>query len=285
MIALILIVTACSSTAVERPRNGAEPERIRLDDSVPDGLSGLTRDGDGVLWASPETNRHLVAIRQRHTATMVPLEGMPEGLDLESIEWMDGHRFLGGTESMDTSRTSDPLVVIEVGGTARVVSQIPIPYAALGIVAEENHGIESLCYANGHAVAIFENVLDEDGRVAPIALVTVEPFAVVSHRLALTTETGKIAGLACRARGSSIDAFAIERHYEVMRVVRFSIGVGSPSTRIRPRLVADLAGALDGDPNLEGLAIDGEDLVLVVDNHYGERSGPNELVVLRHAAR
>jgi hypothetical protein len=72
-----------------------------------------------------------------------------------------------------------------------------------------------------------------------------------------------------------------------MRVVRFSIGVGSPSTRIRPRLVADLAGALDGDPNLEGLAIDGEDLVLVlvVDNHYGERSGPNELVVLRHAAR
>jgi hypothetical protein len=285
MIAVLWLLAACSSAAVERPQSGPGPARVRLDEAVPDGLSGLTRDGDGVLWASPETNRSLVAIRERRTASVVPLEGVPDALDLESIEWMEGRRFLGGTESMDTSRTSDPLLVIEVAERARVVSQIPIPYASLGIEAEENHGIESVCWANGRAVVVFENVLDENGRVAPLGLVTLEPFAVVSHRLVLGTDTGKIAGVACRARGTAIEAFAVERHYEVMRVVRFSIDASAASSRIRSRVVVDLAGTLSGDPNLEGIAIDGEDLVLVVDNHYGERTGPNELVVLEDAAR
>jgi hypothetical protein len=281
----VLLFFACSQSPSERESNEG-PRRVVLDESVPDGLSGLTRDGDGVLWAAAETARSLVAIRNRRDSTVVPVIGVPEEIDLESIEWMDGHRFVAGTESMDTTRTGDPMVLIEIEGErARVMSQVLVPYSELGLVAEENHGIESLCWAHDRVVVAFENVLQDEGRIAPIAVVTLEPFAIDAHRLVLTSETGKIAGLACRAAGDSIEAFAIERHYAVMRIVRFTVPRGGDSRRIRPRVVADLAGRLDGDPNLEGIAIDGPDLVLVVDNHYGRRTGPNELVVLGGAAR
>jgi hypothetical protein len=245
-----------------------------------DGLSGLTTAGDGTLWAVAESTRALVALVPGAAARIVDLEGVPDGLDTESIAWIDGSRFALGTESMDETRAADLVLFVDVGADrARVIDTIELPYAALAVAPQENRGIEGLCHAGGVLVAAMENVIEGDGspprRFAPLALRVRGEWTVT--RAALTTETGKLSGLVCRSRSGVVEVLAIERHYEVMRVLRYAVEPGDDV--IEAVVARDLRGRLDGDPNLEGITVDAAGgVVLVVDNHYGERTGPNELV-------
>lgn len=268
------LVAGCGST----PPAGPRPSRVdrRPIQVAVDGLSGLTIDGEGHAIAVAERGTALVRIDDGAVGT-IPLDGVPDGLDTESIAWLGGERFALGTESMDESRDGDAVLVVErANDRARVVDRFELPYSLLGIEAEENRGIEGLCFVPGDDVLLagMENVVEQDGhRFTPLAVRRGDRW--VSRVLVrLGSETGKISALDCRRDGDAIDVFAIERHYGVMRVVRFALREGD--TRVTPRVVYDLAGQLEGDPNLEGIARDGDELVLINDNHHGRRSGPTE---------
>ncbi|MCZ7685990.1 MAG: esterase-like activity of phytase family protein [Sandaracinaceae bacterium] len=271
----LLLASACGRRPLP---DGVERVPLRTD---ADGLSGLAVHADGTLWAIAESAGPLVRIDGARGVT-VPLEGVPEGLDTESIAWLDRERVAIGTESMDAARDGDVILVARVEGErARVIDRVRLPYSLLGASGEENHGVEALCAAGGRLFAVLENVRVVEGRRrAPLAVYDLGAQRWEAREVALTSETGKIAGLACRARGGVIEAHAIERHFGVARVVRFAI---DPSSRgvLSPAVVRDLDGLLDGDPNPRGIEHDEDALVLVIDNHYGRRTGPNELVRVR----
>ncbi|MEZ4340453.1 MAG: esterase-like activity of phytase family protein [Sandaracinaceae bacterium] len=258
-------------------------DRARIETDV-DGLSGLTMDGEGHAIAVAERGTALVAIEDR--AVRIPLEGVPAGIDTESIAWLGEDRFALGTESMDESRHADLVLVVErANGRARVVDRIELPYSLLGITAEENRGIEGLCFVadGGVLLAAMENVVERGGqRFAPLGIRRGDRWTGRAL-VRLTSETGKLSALDCRRDGDAIDVLAIERHYGVMRVLRFALREGDTcegDIELTPRVIYDLAGQLDGDPNLEGLVRDGDELVLIVDNHHGRRTGPNEVLRL-----
>ena len=261
-------------------------QRFDLALDAPNGLSGLTRSGDGTLWAVAETDRQLVVLRGDRVERLVPLVGFPEELDAESIAWLGGDTFAVGTESNDENRNTDTIYVVGVDGTdARVVEERSFPYEHLAVRPAHNKGIEGICAVDGLLVAGVEPTVTRDGaRLTAVALRSSDG-AWTNFEVALTSPTGKLSALACRRGGSGLEVFAVERHYEVMRILRFELALGGNPNVIEPEVMLDLAGELEGDPNLEGLAIDGEDLVLINDNFYGERRGPNELLRLTNVLR
>ena len=128
-----------------------------------------------------------------------------------------------------------------------------------------------------------------DGRrVTPLARIDPSTGSAAAYRLALTSETGKISGLDCRARGGVIEAIAVERHFEVSRLLAFTLPEGGSALEkqekddkpIEPRVIADLAGFTNGGKrNFEGVVwIDERRAALIVDNQYRGVTGPNEIV-------
>ena len=91
----------------------------------------------------------------------------------------------------------------------------------------------------------------------------------------LTSDTGKISAMDCTASGDGWDVIAMERHYEVQRVLTFHV----------PARGGDVEATVLARPgqegNFEGLAR-GEDghILLVNDNDHGGKSGPTVLVRL-----
>ena len=81
-------------------------------------------------------------------------------------------------------------------------------------------------------LAIGEPVVrDDDGhRQAPMWRVTTSGKGVSHGWLRLTSEEGKIAALACRPLGDeAYEILAIERHFGVMRIVRFELFGAEPA--------------------------------------------------------
>jgi hypothetical protein len=253
------------------------------------GLSGLTRDGGGRLWSVPERSRHLLPFAHegaaiRRAGEPIPIEGLPNGWDTESVAWIEKGTFALGTETQERGRELDHLVLVAVEGrSARVRRTIPLPYSLWGIKARVNRGIEGLCHVDGLLIAGNENVIEEgDSRYAPLARYHLgrgqwEPF-----RVRLLSGSGKVAAVACRAAGAdALDVLAIERHYGVARLLRFQVPRIGPGGNIVPAQVADLGELLTTVPNLEGLHWSGDDVVLFVDNDTGGLTGPCEAVILR----
>ena len=156
---------------------------------------------------------------------------------------------------------------------------VAITSADAGIPVEENHGIEGLCGVDRSLAAGLESVGIADGkRWAPI--VRIEAGAIIrTHRLWLTSPTGKLSSLDCR-RGpdGTLDVLAIERDFEVTRVLRFTLGTAIDVT---PRVALDLSAAIHGRLNLEGIAwLPGGDVVAVTDNQWKVITGPSLLLRL-----
>ena len=77
--------------------------------------------------------------------------------------------------------------------------------------------------------------------------------------LALTSDTGKLSALGCRADGDSLDVLAVERHFEVALHL-------TPYKR--------------KSDNFEGVVWLGDGSVaLILDNDSGSISGPNTLIL------
>jgi hypothetical protein len=166
-----------------------------------------------------------------------------------------------------------------------VVERRDLDYSLWPLDPIGNQGLEGLCRAGSVLVTAVETVIaNPEERYAPIAILDLATSRWTPFLVHLTTRTGKISALACAlGRGRSIDVLAIERHFEVARLIRFRIPTGSSRPRrppaLEPVLVADLDVAMVHQENFEGLLWDGAHAIaLVVDNDWTTVTGPNLLI-------
>jgi hypothetical protein len=273
------------------------------------GISGLALDAHGGLWAIPERDRALlpvvIAPKPGLRAPAVPLGGVPDNMDTESIAVLSDGRFALGTEAETPARPSEAVLIVDMrGDRAEVGATFRLDYAPWGVTGEPNHGIEALCAAGGTVLAASETSgHDASGRFAPLWRTDERGGNVTPFTLRLTSEKGKISDIACRVVGDAIEVRAIERHFGVSRLLGFTVPRGGatatpPSattaatatptatapTTIVPTVLLDVAAASADVPNLEGIAwLDDGRLALISDNHYGTITGPTEALVLSPA--
>jgi hypothetical protein len=159
------------------------------------------------------------------------------------------------------------------------VERIPLPYWR---PAPGNNGLEGICHAAGRIIAAAEFVEQDGGhRYAPVFRHDGGEAGWTRFRLRLTTPDGLLSALTCRPEGDRIAVLAIERYFQVSRLIRFSLPLEGPAGDVVPVVALDLAPFFLIVPNLEGLAPlpDGR-LVIIIDNSYGGITGPNEVIVL-----
>ena len=249
------------------------------------GLSGLARDDTGALFAVPEEDRMLVEIamtgEEKHRYRV---NGVPNGVEFESLAWLSKDKFAMGTEGGCSDGAEHVLVVEREGEGAKVTKDIKVPLATWGAKCDEKRGIEGLCSAGGKMLAGIENPLDgKNGeRWAVLARIDEATGEIAPFRLALTSKTGKISALECRVKNDAMEVFAIERHFEVAKLLTFTIpltGAGEEAPRT-PRVVMDLFPFVgEAKRNFEGVVwLDDQHVMLIIDNKYGKVTGPNQMV-------
>jgi hypothetical protein len=259
-------------------------------DTAP-GLSGLAADDTGGLWTVAE--RAEAAYRVALSPALVPtvsrvgITGVPGHVDLEAIAWLGDGRFAFGTEGTGVGSATVLLAGRTAGGLV-VDGRIDLPQDRLGVTLAANHGAEGVCGRGDIIVTAIEATgIDAGGRFAPIVK-TVGGEIVAVHKLRLGTRTGKISGLDCTIQADgSVTGLAIERHFEVTRIVRFALPPRQTDAAAvtEPALVVDLGPILKSKLNLEGIATtsDGR-VVCVVDNQWKTITGPSELLVMQPEA-
>jgi len=276
-----LLLFGCLSEQVakvspEQPKTVVAGRRFPVPDAGNPGLSGADSGGDGIVWLVPERRRVLLSLRDNGGGELalaeapLPVEGVPPGLDTESLALLEDGRFVFGTEAQRT-RDKDTLLFAERRGErVVVVDTIELDYDGWGQRAPRNKGIEGLCAAGGKLLAGVEWVLEEgDRRRAPIAVYDLTERSWSYHRLALSSSTGKLASLWCVAETERIAAWAIERHYGVVRILRFDLPLVGAARDLTPSRVLVLEDERDS-LNFEGI-FRGSDgvLTLVSDNQLG----------------
>lgn len=277
-----------------------------------DGWSGLGLGPAARLWAVAERDHMILPVGlDGAVGTPLAVSGLPATVDLESMAWTRlgcrGAQTWGCLLALglETGKTGGAVMLggraCDVGlfrrsehGGLRLERCLSFPYKLWGLTAEANRGMEGLCQAGGKLVASLETPFSRAGqRRCALAVYDLARQTWTGHDLALTSTTqqrGKLSALECRpGPDGTIQALAVERHFTVGRLLRFSIPAGGARKLLRPRVLLDLhrvkpAGA-KGIPNYEGLAWlpDGR-VALINDNQYGGRQGDTLLVLLPASA-
>ena len=265
------------------------PGRIVTLDTDVVGLSGLTLDEHGAFWAPGEDGRAVVRIDpETFGVTRYVVAGVPPKTDLEAMAWADGTRFVLGTETQKKGRLRDVVLDGRLDGPQFVVASVGnLDYAHWHLTAPDNRGIEGICHVDGVLVLATELVERQRGRRwAPLAMFDPNTQTWTAHRVALTSKTGKLAAMDCRIANGSIQALAVERHYGVSRLLRFSIPRGPEGQWIEPTVAADLSQSVSPLPNFEGLAwMEDGSAALVTDNqHRGAIRDPSRLYFIPASA-
>ncbi len=281
-LALVAVLAACGKQR-DRPIDKAAAhalfDEVAID--APPGISDLTIDDRGVLWAIPERDRTVIEIRLAGTAATVTaheLVGIPSSIDTEALAWLGDGTFAIGLEGAATPIAGIASAKLE-GDKVVVTDTHVFDASELPVAPTINHGIEAICGRAGDLLAAMETVgADPDGsRWAPLLRVT--GTTTTRAKLHLTTSTGKISALSCTIdeRGTA-HVIAIARHYGVCRILSFD--VARDATDVTPKVEYDLASLIGSGLNLEGIArlADGR-LVLVNDNQGRSADGPTELLV------
>jgi hypothetical protein len=282
-VALLLATAGCAKT---EPR--APGLVVSLQTDV-EGLSGLTEDEHGALWAPGEDGDAVIRIDpDTHAVTRYPLVGALPKVDLEAMAWVEGTRFILGTETQERGRLRDAILDGWLSGDRFVVSPVGhLDYTRWGLTAPENHGIEGICHVDGMLALVTELVEEQRGsRWAPVGMFDSKTQSWTAHRVGLTSKTGKLAAMDCRRVDGSIEALAVERDFGVSRLLRFGIPRGPEGQWIEPTVAADLSELVSPLPNYEGLAwmADGS-AVLVTDNRYrGASRGESRLYFIPASA-
>ena len=297
--ASLLLAAACGAACGgqvpdSEPPGGAVPatvtdvRRFELEGDDLRGLSDLAIDPAGRIWAVAERVRLAVRVdRPGAGVALVPLLGIPDDLDVEGIAWLDSERLVLATESDKGARSGDALLFARLGASGiEVVERRDLDYSIWPLDPIGNQGMEGVCRAGSQLVASIETVIaNREDRFAPIAVHDLETARWTPYVVRLTTRTGKVSAVACMTRGDrSIDVLAIERHFEVARLIRFRIPPGRRTARLplEAVVVADLDAAMVHQENFEGLLWDGDRAIsLVVDNDWTHVSGPNLLITAR----
>lgn len=281
---------------------GTTMELLELDTAGLHGLSGLAFDGT-TLWSVAERKRSLVSwvVARPHAdfALDVPRHHpfvLAPGDDVESLSWLDGQRFALGLEGQAEGRDSDRLLFVERERDTPsfgTVGDATLRHAEWGLRAPTNRGIEALCHAAGVLFAACEDPRQAaDGRLAPFSGYHIVEKAFAHGYLRLTSGTGKISAIECGLEAGRLRFFAIERHYGVLRILRWELpGDWFSTTRAstvpvldRSPIVSEILFELDGklppDANAEGLAWlrERNELLVVTDNQSATVTGPSRLL-------
>jgi hypothetical protein len=271
---LALIAFACGGAAISDTRTFVEQPL-----ATAPGLSGLAVDERGDAWTVAERAKTAYRISPASAIETLPITNVPDDHDLEAIAALGGDRFAFGTEGKD-AEPSRILFARRDGQHLDITDTMYITAADAGLPEKANHGIEGLCGIERTLAAALESVGVTDGkRWAPV--LRIEAGAVVrTHRLWLTSATGKLSALDCRRRpDGTLDVLAIERHFEVTRVLRFTLG---EAIEVTPRIALDLGGTLRGRLNLEGIAsLPSGEVIAVTDNQWKTITGPSLLLRFR----
>lgn len=280
-----LLLAACGSQEAARttakagpPVSGMELKgelayRTPLEHADALGISGSCR-GEDAVWLIAERNARLLRVDDDGRVRSIPIEGVPEDVDLEGLACKDG-RFYVSTETEKAKRSGDIVLVVDlVDSTARVSKVLTMHYPP-GMMASSNQGLEGLCIAGDWLIAAGE-ILRSDGtgvRQAPILRQRLGDGNTFLHWVELTSSTGKLSGIDCRMRNDVIEVFAIERHYEVCRVLHFELGDDTSKSET----VLELAHLIRDTENFESILVDERGQVrLSNDNQYKTITGPSE---------
>jgi len=291
---VLALACACGGGAPEsehpesrEPATVTDVHRQELNVDAITGLSDLSRDAEGRTWAVAERKRVALRVDRPGAAPVeVPIRGVPEELDTEGMAWIDRDRVAFATESDHGARTSDAIFIARLGADGfDVVERRDLDYSIWPLDPIGNQGLEGLCRAGGFLVAAVETVIaNPEERFAPVGVHELATGRWTPLLVRLTSRTGKISALSCVERPDhTIDVLAIERHFEVARLIRFRIPAHlqarKPPLALAPVVVADLAPAMIHQENFEGLLWDGAAAIsLVVDNDWTTITGPNLLL-------
>ena len=251
-------------------------EEMRID--APPGMSDLTIDDRGMLWGIAERDREVIELELGKQPKRHVLEGIAAGNDTEALTWLGNGHFAIGIEG--AAAPTAGVMFAELRGDRLVATRTRLlTNDELGVVLTINHGIEALCGRADELLAAVESVgtLPDGSRWAPI--VRMRGDALTVTKLRLTTKKGKISALTCTiADDGTAQVVAIERHYGVSRLLRFTLKRGD--VEVTPTLDIDLQPILHDSLNLEGIARlpDGR-LVTINDNQGSKPYGPTELLV------
>ncbi len=257
---------------------------VVLETSV-NGLSGLTEDADGYLWAIGEQGDALVRIDPTHfTVEEFAVTGAGSALEFESLAWVEETRFAIGTETDELSRKVDALLYGTLHGNDLAVDEAFVcEYREWSVSAPDSHGVEGLCHVAGRfLVAVELSWEDAATRWAPLGVYDPDLQAWTPHRLRLTTPTGRLSGITCKIVDGDVIALTIERHFEVCKVLRVRVPMDGEGQRLQPEAELDLAKLIEDPPNFEGIVWREDDsLVLLVDNRYkGQANSPTRLFIV-----
>lgn len=280
---VLLALAACGKQHEAGPidREAARGLFEQLPIEAPPGMSDLTLDDRGVIWAIAERDRHVLEIDLAGTTphvTLHPLDGVPPGVDTEGIAWLGDGRFAIGAEGAHTATAA--ILFGELRMQRLVVTHTrAFSNADLGVELTANHGIEAVCGTGDDLLAASETVgrLPDGTRYAPLVRLRGDTLAVTKVRL--TSDRGKLSALHCTFdEGGAAQVIAIERHFGVARILRFAIAHGE--TEVTPAIDLDLHPILRDALNLEGIVRlrDGR-VVVINDNQSKVVKGPTQLLV------
>lgn len=285
-----LACTDCERSGPEvAPKAGAAPlfPRVALPGDALRGLSGLTPapPGAGFTFLSvAERLHHLIPIRLEpggvETLPPRPIVGVDADLDVEGLAFIDDATLVFATEA-DHEREAEQMLFARWSARdgAEVFRVVEFDYDPWGIVPDRNRGLEGICATDRHIVAASEMVGEEGRhRWSPVATFDRIEEAWTPFRVFLTSDTGKLSGLSCRPVGDEIEVTAIERHFDLLHVVRFRLAPSGGD--VQARTVADLRpGFTETPPNFEGFAsLDRRIHFLITDNDWRGVRGPTELI-------
>lgn len=256
---------------------------------LPPGTSDLSLDDHGHLWSIPERDHEideivLVEAPLGVTITKHPLDGVPDGVDTESLAWLGDGKFEIGTEGQTEATASVMHGELQANGRITVTPDQSFTSDQLGVELSVNHGVEGLCGHGDDLIVGIESfaTLPNGSRWSPIVRLHAGKVTAV-QRVLLTSDRGKISALSCTfAADGTADVLAIERHYGVSRIITFT----APATAgdITPKVALDLwpivRDRYHEKLNLEGIVklADGR-WVMVNDNQGASVDGPTKLFV------
>lgn len=280
-IVVFLLLVACGRTEIDRARAAKLFKQVEL--ATAPGLSGLAHDNEGGLWTIAERDERAYRItldaQNKPTLETFVVTGIPPQLDLEGIAWLGRDQFALGTEGQ-VDNVATVLLAERRGQTFAVTSRIELPAARLGMTAlPANRGAEGVCGINHSIIVAIEDVVTSNGkRYAPVVRIA-DGQIVRTHRMWLTTETGKLSALDCSFdKTGTAHVIAIERHFKVTKILRFTVPMVDGD--ITPTEVLDLGPVLNSRLNLEGITETNEGKIFaVVDNQWKTLQGPSVLLV------
>jgi hypothetical protein len=289
-IALLVRCDDCGPRASRDAAPAALFERVPLPGDALRGLSGLTPAPAGspfAFLAVAERLHHLIPVvvdgSGLRSLPPIPVEGVDPDLDLEGLAFMDASTLVFATEADRERRSEKILFAHYAPDRVQVFRAIEFDYEPWGLLPTRNRGLEGICIAGDALVVASEMVAETDGRRwSPAGVYDLHREDWTPYRVFLSSDTGKLSGLVCRvppgAPRGPVEVTAIERHFDLLHVVRFTL---DPSqTEVEARLVADLRpGFSETPPNFEGLGQHSPGVYfLITDNDWHGVRGPTEMI-------